>query len=497
VTSELPPLPAHLDPRRRSARHARGSGGRGGAWHLGIAAVKVICALVSVTLLLGFGYGWYSYHALNSNLHFIPISKPKVPAGHKDIDGKDQNILIVGNDDRSNMTDAEVRELKVGRDGGSLATDTMLIVHVPADGKAASLISLPRDAYVAIPGYGMNKLNAAYALGYTHTSGNSDQKRGGGASLLMQTVTDLTGLSLDNFVQVDLLGFVRISNAIHGVTVDLCHDVNDTVAYNRSIGQDGGSGLKLSAGKHTISGVTALEFVRQRHNLPHGDLDRTARQRYFLAAAFRKVASAGTLLNLGKLHNLIDAVDKSLYVGPGFNVLQFAQQISGLNANNIKGQLIPFVKFDTIDGVGSVEIVDPAQVKQFVRTFLGQDVLGSVKAAAPSTVTVKVLNGGTVNHAAQQNAELLTGYGFHASYDSADATTTATTIRYAAGMEAQAKALASYLPSKVVLEKADVTVLTLVLGADGLGVRKPGTATHSATPTKPATSKPIDSGCIN
>ena len=65
-----------------------------------------------------------------------------------DIDGKAQNMLIVGNDDRSQLTNAQVRELQVGRDGGSLNTDTMMIVHVPADGSQATLISLPRDSYV-------------------------------------------------------------------------------------------------------------------------------------------------------------------------------------------------------------------------------------------------------------------------------------------------------------------------------------------------------------
>ena len=91
---------------------------------------------------------------------------------------KGQNLLIIGNDDRSGMTTAEVRELKVGRDGGSLNTDTMMIVHVPADGSRATLISLPRDSYVNIPGYGMNKINAAYAFGYNDTKGDLDQKRG-------------------------------------------------------------------------------------------------------------------------------------------------------------------------------------------------------------------------------------------------------------------------------------------------------------------------------
>jgi LCP family protein required for cell wall assembly len=456
---------------------------------------QVVAALVSATLLFGFGYGWWSYRQLNGNIHRLDVFNSTTKTRH-DIDGAAQNLLIVGNDDRSTMTDAEVRQFKVGRDGGSLNTDTMMIVHVPADGKKATLISLPRDAYVNIPGYGMNKLNSAYADGYNHSSGSPDQKRAAGMKVLYQTVQDLTGLHIDHFVQVSLVGFVRISDAVGGVTVDLCHAVDDTRRHNIAHGIPGGSGLKLSAGKHTIQGVTALEFVRQREQLPNGDIDRERRQRYFLAAAFRDVASAGTLLNPSRLHRLISAIDKSVYVDTTLNILQLAQQVSGLSADNISGDNIPFVRYDTVDGVGSVEIVDPGQVRQWVKNLLGQGqaVLGSVPAADPATVTVRVLNGGTVNGAAGASATRLAGYGFATSTGD-HAPIAATTVQYAQGMQAQAKALLAYLPRTVVLQRSDVPALTLVLGRDGLQVRKHGAAhPHPSAPKQP---KPIDSGCIN
>jgi len=456
-------------------------------------ATRWICALISLALLLAFGYGWWSYRDLNGHITRIDVIGAE-PSGQHDVDGTDQNILIVGNDDRTDMSDQEVKQLKVGRDGGSMNTDTMMIVHVPADGTKATLISLPRDAYVQIPGYGMNKLNSAYPDGYNNSSGGVDERRAAGAMLLIQTVQDLTGLHIDHYVQVSLIGFVRISDAVGGVPVNLCENVDDTVAHNRSIGQDGGSGLVLSAGHHTISGVTALEFVRQRHGLNLGDIDREARQRYFLTAAFRKITSAGTLLNPGKLHRLISAIDKSIDVDKGFDVLKLAQQVSGLNAVNIQGKNIPYVRFDTVDPVGSVEIIDPAQVQQWVKNMLGegQAVLGSVAAADPSTVTVRVLNGGSMNGAAGTNAARLTGYGFTATTGN-HAAQAATTVEYADGMQAQVKALLKYLPANVVLQQSDVPVPTLVLGADGLGVTKPGTSSAHAA-AKP---KPIDAHCIH
>ena len=472
-----------------NGRHRHASLHHPGAW-LGWArwAGRGVSALLSVALLLGFAYGWYNYRHLNDNLRRLQIvvSQPTTAGGqHHDIDGQDQNILIVGNDDRSDMTTAEARALHTGKDGGSLATDTMMIVHVPANGSQATLISLPRDSYVAIPGYSKNKLNSAYADGYSDSSGTPDQKRAAGANLLIETVQDLTGLTIDHFVQVNLLGFYRISNAIGGVPVNLCQSVDDSF-----------SGFDMSAGYHTLKGLTALEFVRQRHGLPGGDISRVARQRYFLTAAFRKISSAGILLNPGKLSALIDAVDNSLYVDSNFDILKFANQISGLNADNIHGQTIPYVEETTVNGVGDVEIVDPAQVRQFVANLLGQGqaVLGDVSPAAPSSVTVNVLNGGAQNGAADRNAAVLRGYGFHATGGTAGTQTSATTVEYAAGMEAQVKALLKYLPTTVVLDKrTDVSVLTLVLGSDGLAVKTPATPGASPTPS----SKPLDAGCIN
>ena len=175
-----------------------------------------------------------------------------------------------------------------------MSTDTMMIVHVPADGTKATLISLPRDSYVHIKGHGMDRLNSAYVYGY-NDAGNvsTDQRRSAGANLLISTITDLTGLTINHYIQVSLLGFYEISDAIGGVPVTLCHAVDDTHAANQAAGLSGGSGLKLSKGRHVIKGVTALEFVRQRHFLPRGDLDRVRRQQYFLTAAFRQVASVG------------------------------------------------------------------------------------------------------------------------------------------------------------------------------------------------------------
>jgi LCP family protein required for cell wall assembly len=360
--SELPPLPPHLDPR---GRHQLGNR----TWRSGAARITAsVAALLSLALLLGAGYYWYQYRGINNGVpRFKIASLNHAPSGSTHhYNGKDENILLVGNDDRSNMTDAEVKALRVGRDGGSLATDTMMIVHIPANGKAATLISLPRDTWVNIPGQGMGKLNSAYADAYTSTSGSLNTKRQAGSELLVKTISNLTDLSITHYIQVDLLGFYRISNAIGGVPVDLCHNVNDTVAYNESHGEgDAGSGLKLTKGKHTLKGVQALEFVRQRHNLDGGDLDRVKRQQYFLTAAFRQVASVGILF---KLSSLGDAIKRSVYLDSGLNLTDLGYQLENLTANNITGKTIPETG-GMVDGQ-DVFFAKPARVQAYIDKLL-------------------------------------------------------------------------------------------------------------------------------
>lgn len=377
------PLPPHLDPR---GRHR---GNHGWTHNLG-PVVRGVCAVLSVFLLVAAGYAWWNFRALNNGLHRLAIQPRNGQVSHNDIDGTDQNILVVGNDDRSDLSLKEARQLHVGLDGGSLNTDTMMIIHVPANGAAAQIISLPRDSYVHIPGFGMNKLNAAYVDGYNAVKHGAslDARRTAGADKLIQTVSNLTGLTIDHYIQVSLIGFVKISDAVGGVTINLCRAVNDSAAANRAAGmQGGGSGFKMSAGKHTIKGVQALEFVRQRHFLPNGDLDRTARQRYFLTQAFKKVESAGTLLNPGKLNSLVHAIDQSIYVDDGLNLTDLAQQMSKLDPSNIVGKAIPFVRYDDNTPVGSVEIVNPAKVKRFVDDVIHSQPKSTSGSSSGSTAT--------------------------------------------------------------------------------------------------------------
>ena len=330
---------------------------------------RVLLALISVGLLIGSGIAWATYRQFTQGIQHGQ-ALPELPKGTKRIDGgKDQNILLLGNDSIAGATAAEVRALGTTMDRSDSATDTMMILHVPADGKKASIISFPRDSWVNIPGHGMFKLNAAYLDGFNDAAAQGAKdlltRQGAGILLVAQTLSELTGLHIDHYVQVNLLGFYEISEAIGGVNLCL-NEAQNKYTEGDPTHPNGYSGINLKKGwNYNVMGTQALAFVRQRYGLPHGDLDRIKRQQYFLSAAFRKVSSAGTLLNPFKLQKLLKAVSTSLQMDNSMDPLKLAEQFQDLSAGNLVFKTIPIEGFTTNDA-GSVEIVKPGKVQQFV-----------------------------------------------------------------------------------------------------------------------------------
>lgn len=356
---------------------------------------KVSAAVLSAVLLSAIGYASFTYRSLDSGITHLHLPNlgagapaPQQSAGAGQATGydKDQNILVVGLDSRTGMSQKQIKLLKVGNET-SVSTDSMMIVHIPADGSKATIISLPRDSYVDIPeGWRKNKLNAAYADAWGSTSGSESQKEAAGADLLIATVHRLTGLRIDHYAQIGFLGFYKLAQAIHGIDVNLCHATDDTIAHDRLTGQGGGSGFVAPAGKQHLSPLQVFEFVRQRHNLTHGDLDREARQRYFLAAAFRKVASAGTLLDPGRLDAIINAIKGMFVVDDtlrGSALTRFISEMADLNADKVTGHPIPTEGGAKVDGQ-DVELVDPAKVQAYISKLLNQSPATSPHSSSSS-----------------------------------------------------------------------------------------------------------------
>ena len=452
---------------------------------------------MSFAILIGMGVAWATYKNFTSTVpHGEPV--PPLAAGHTDPDGTAQNVLLLGNDTRAGATRAELNALHTGHDRTTANADTMMLLHVPAGGGRPTLVSFPRDSWVTIPGYGKGKLNAAYPDAYNaaKSAGRSErQAESAGIQLTIRTISALTGLHVDHYVQVSLLGFYRISEAIGGVEV--CLKAAQNASTDRDAYGSGYSGIDLPKGVSLIKGKQALAFVRQRHGLPHGDLDRIKRQQYFLRAAFEKVASAGVLLNPFKLHDMLSAVGRSLLTDPSLDLLSFARQFESVSAGKIDFVTIPNNGPQMIypDGVAtSIVAVNRAAMPAFIAQLEGKGDAAFKKAtpAAPSTVTVDVLNGTQTPRLATRNAAALRRLGFHTDVvDSAPSTTPTTVVQYPPGKEAQAKAVLRAVPRAKAVDTPDVARVTLVLGTDGRQVR--GLASPTVAPTTAPAATPATS----
>lgn len=237
--------------------------------------------------------------------------------------------LLVGSDERDNLTDTQQKQLGTGTEQGT-RTDTMLILYTPPSGRTV-LISLPRDSYVAIPGHGHNKLNAAYAIG--------------GAPLLMQTVEQATGLRMDGYLEIGFGGFVGMVDAVGGVNICLDKAIVDKDSHTN-----------LKAGCQDLNGIQALGYVRMRKADPLGDLGRVRRQQEIIGKVAKKILSPWTLINPVRYWKVNMAGASALKRGDNTSLLTAARSGVGMvKATGSKGIKItvPVADADASTSAGS------------------------------------------------------------------------------------------------------------------------------------------------
>ncbi|SFL92435.1 LCP family protein [Geodermatophilus ruber] len=504
------PLPARLDPgagrtpRRRSATpspdpadRAPRSGDTGRRRGHGAAvAVRAVAALLALVVLGASGWGWYLGQVADASVNRTDAIPTDGNEGTGN-GGAAMNLLLVGNDSRAALSPEQLGQLSAGEESG-VNTDTMILVHVPADGSKASFVSFPRDSYVEIPGHGWDKLNAAYAAGYFGTpDGATDtQRQAAGAQLLIRTISGLTGLQIDHYAEVDLLGFFNLSNVVGGVEVNLCAPARDRY-----------SGVDLPAGPQTVSGEQALAFVRQRHGLPRGDFDRIIRQQTFIAGMIRKMLSENVLLDLGKQRQLVEAAAGSLTVDQSLDLFGLASQMQSVTAGSIEFQTIPYVGDDEDEeGRYILRLQDEDTLHEFFAQLSAEpeepDAPAAPATVAPSAVSVEVYNGSGIPGLAASAAAALETAGFAVSgtgnADSSDYTRTE--IRYAAGDDALATTLAASIPGATAVESDDAAsgTVQLVLGSDFNAVGQPTTPQAPAAPVEGEDARTAaDTTCIN
>jgi LCP family protein required for cell wall assembly len=281
--------------------------------------------VLSVITLLVAGIAWLVTGDISAGLARLEADISGTPASGP------VNILVVGVDSRGGLTRQQQLALHVGNVTGA-NTDTMMLVHIPADRQSMQVVSLPRDSWVSIPGHGMNKINAAYGLG--------------GPRLMVTTVEQATGLTINDYVEVSFVGFVRVIDELGGVDVCLPYAVSDS-----------DSGLHLSAGHHHVNGVTALKFARDRRSFATSDLQRIADQQQLLASLLAQATASGVLANPLRLQQVVSSAAASVTVDRGFNVTELANELRDIRPGSVSFTTVPIASPDYQTSTGESAVL--------------------------------------------------------------------------------------------------------------------------------------------
>lgn len=318
--------------------------------------VIITIAVLFATLAAVVGY--YGFK-LNRSVTSISRDSSLLPTGSRPPSNATytaMNILLIGTDSR-------------GSDQGR--SDTFIILHIPADRKSVYLVSFPRDMWVTVPGYGLDKINASYSYG--------------GSALAVTTIETLTGARIDHVVVTDFSNFIQLVDKVGPITVD-----NPVASTRIAADQHGVKYDFMKKGPLQLTdGNMALAYVRERENLPNGDLDRTLRQRAFIKALALKVATPDVLANPVKLNAVMETVGKYVSVDPGMTnnvIYSLGVSMTGItSASQIHMVMAPISGFGkSPDGTQDIDIVDKAGVTALGKA-LQNDTMAAFVASHPSS----------------------------------------------------------------------------------------------------------------
>ena len=377
--------------------------------------VRAVATALAVAVVIGTGVAWNNVRSFEDGIFHM-----FAPSLGKGGDDGAIDILLVGLDSRTDahgnpLSPEELAALRAG-DEEATNTDTIILIRIPNNGKSATAISIPRDSYVAAPGLGKTKINGVY--GQTREAKRASLVKAGdsvqdaaaqgteaGRDALIKTVADLTGVTVDRYAEIGLLGFALITDALGGVDVCLKQPVFEPL-----------SGADFPAGQQRLDGPEALSFVRQRHELPRGDLDRVVRQQVVMASLAHRVISGKTLSSPTTLKRLEAAVQRSVVISSGWDVMDFVQQMQKLAGGNVAFATVPVLDGSgwSDDGMQSVVRVDPHQVADWVASLLNDQAQGKTEELAytPAKTTASVVNDTDINGLAAAVSDVLSSKGF-------------------------------------------------------------------------------------
>jgi LCP family protein required for cell wall assembly len=306
--------------------------------------------VVGALLLVGGGgaAAYFGYRmSLDNNMERVdafadidPTTRPSAPA----VEGPTApvNILVLGSDSRISAGDPTAWE------AGAQRTDAIMLVHLAADRKSAAAISIPRDSWVPIPGYGEAKINAAFSYG--------------GPSLMIQTVENLTGVRIDHFAVTDFESFEALTDSLDGVEITV---------------PDGNGGSV----RQEMNGEEALTFARERYALANGDFGRVQRQQAWMRAIVAKAKNSMTEpLKMGRF---LEAITSSVAVDEGLTMDRIQDLVMGagdMATNDITFMTAPYSGTGRSADGQSIVVLDRATFDPLMKAVAKDEVPDFVAA---------------------------------------------------------------------------------------------------------------------
>jgi LCP family protein required for cell wall assembly len=469
------PAPASAPAQQRQQLMARISAGRRARQRR---TLLVATAALSALVMLVSGSAWALSSYVNDHLGRVNAGTSGTPSSGP------LNILVAGLDERTGLTRLQQERLHVGQNTGETNTDTLMVVHVPADHRYVRVVSLPRDSWVSIPGHGMNKINAALGLG--------------GPQLMVQTVEQATGLTINDYVEVNFLGFVKVIDALGGVDICLPYAVDDP-----------DSGLNISAGMHHVDGITALEFARDRHSFPTSDLARIQDQQQLISSALTEAISSGVLANPVRLEDFLSATSAAIRVDDGFNVVSLADELRGVSSSDVTFTTVPLsnTAYQTPSGEEAVlwnssaaaTLFNDLKTDQPPPTPAGSPAKPAAQAKSArlaqrrAQVSLDVYNATTIPGLSSDTGRQLAALGFvvhRSGVDWPGQQITQTVIQYPAGHQAAAQLVRQVLPGAIMELVKGLPRVRILLGTNSHTVTTAAPSQPSATSTPSQNAQP-------
>lgn len=408
----------------------------------------LLSGFVSAAVLLASGTawavtGWVSGQLTRSDVFGGLLEEERPEGGPRGA----LNVLVLGSDARDGTEEAA-------------RTDTMMLAHLNRDRDHITVVGLPRDSWVSVPGHGRHKINAAYALG--------------GPSLAVQTVEANTGVRIDHYIEIDFTGFVEVVDAVGGIEVCLPEAIHDEKAL-----------LDMEAGVHHVDGTEALAFARTRRTVD-GDLDRIDRQQQVLSALLDRAMSTGTLSDPGRFGAFLDSTLRSVTVDEGLDtgtIRKLGNQLTRIGLDDVTFTQVPVEQTDFWTPNDDVAVLwDRQEARDMFGRIARDEPLeegerqeeSAPEEVSPGEVTLRVYNGvGTPGLGAQTRGALMSA-GFHSPDPAEDWPTREvpeTLVRYAPGQENAAETVTSVLPgARTEADDSLNSTLEVVVGFNYEGV---------------------------